>query len=67
MSERIVVLTSEQKTTVNNFMVNFKRANIDSEVSFVEARPANGYLKVTVNQNGRVDWYHVQNNGATWY
>lgn len=67
MSERIVVLTTEQKTTVNNFMQLFSRANIDSEVRFVSARPAKGYLKVTVNRNGTDDWYHVTNNGATWY
>ena len=67
MSDRFVVLTDEQKTTVNNFMQLFMRANIDSEVRFVSARPAKGYLKVTVNQNGKQDWYHVLNGGQTWY
>lgn len=67
MSERIVVLTSDQKTEVNNFMANFQRANMDSDIKFVSARPAKGFIKVMVNRNGTEDWYHVTNNGKTWY
>ena len=67
MSHTVSMLTTDEKTTVNNFMVKFMRANIDSEVKFVKAKRDNGFIRVTVNQNGKQDWYHVTNNGEIWY
>ena len=67
MSDKVAMLTFDEKTAVNNFMVNFMRANIDSEVKFVKARREKGYLKVTISRNGIEDWYHVKDNGFTWY
>lgn len=67
MSHTVAILTSDEKTVVNNFMVNFMRANIDSEVKFVKARREKEYIRVTVSQNGKQDWYHVTDGGNTWY
>ena len=66
MSDKVTLLTNDEKTIVNNFMVAFTRANIDSEIRFVKARREKSYIRVTVTQNGREDWYHVTGNG-TWY
>lgn len=66
MSDKVAMLTDNEKTIVNNFMVQFQRANIDSEVKFVKARREKDYIRVTVTQNGKEDWYHVTGNG-TWY
>ena len=60
------MLTFEEKTIVNNFMVAIKRANMDTEISFVKAKREKDYLKVTISRNGIEDWYHVLKNG-TWY
>ena len=67
MSHTVSMLTNDEKTAVNNFMVNFMRANIDSEVKFVKAKRDNGFIRVTVTQNGNQDWYHVTQNGNHWY
>lgn len=67
MSDKVAMLTFDEKTAVNNFMVNFMRANIDSEVKFVKARREKDYIRVTVTRNGTEDWYHVLDNGKTWY
>jgi hypothetical protein len=66
MGDKLAMLTDTEKTIVNNFMINFQRANIDSDVKFVKARREKDYIRVTVTQNGREDWYHVLGNG-TWY
>jgi len=66
MGDKLAMLTDTEKTIVNNFMINFQRANIDSDVKFVKARREKDYIRVTVTQNGREDWYHVLANG-TWY
>jgi hypothetical protein len=60
------MLTFDEKTIVNNFMVAIKRANMDTEISFVKAKREKDYLKVTISRNGIEDWYHVLKNG-TWY
>ena len=60
------MLTFEEKTIVNNFMVAIKRANMDTDISFVKAKREKDYIRVTVTQNGKEDWYHVTGNG-TWY
>lgn len=60
------MLTFEEKTLVNNFMVAIKRANMDTEISFVKAKREKDYLRVTISRNGIEDWYHVLKNG-TWY
>lgn len=66
MSGKVAMLTENEKIIVNNFVVQFMRANIDSVVKFVKAKREKGYLRVTVTQNGKEDWYHVTGNG-TWY
>lgn len=60
------MLTENEKILVNNFMLEFQRANLESEVKFVKARREKDYLKVTITQNGNENWYHVlgKNN---WY
>jgi hypothetical protein len=60
------MLTFDEKTIVNNFMVAIKRANMDTDISFVKAKREKDYLKVTISRNGIEDWYHVLKNG-TWY
>lgn len=67
MFDKVAMLTDDEKTIVNNFMIKFMRANIDSEVKFVKARREKDYIRVTVNQNGKQDWYHVVDGGNTWY
>lgn len=67
MADKLSMLTNDEKTVVNNFMINFMRANIDSEVKFVKAKREKDYIRVTVTQNGREDWYHVTENGRIWY
>ena len=66
MSDKVAMLTDNEKTIVNNFMVAFMRANFDSDVKFVKARREKDYIRVTVTQNGKEDWYHVLGNG-NWY
>jgi len=67
MSDKVAMLTFDEKTTVNNFMVNIKRANMDTEISFLKARRDKGFIRVTVSRNGAKEWYHVLDNGHTWY
>ena len=66
MRDTVGMLNDIEKVMVNNFVVEFRRVNADSEVIFVSAKREKDYLKVTITRNGTEDWYHVISNG-TWY
>jgi len=66
MRDTVTFLTNDEKVVVNNFMVKFIRANIDSDVIFVKARREKDYIRVDVLINGRAEWFHVI-NADTWY